>query len=525
MRFLSSKALCTLFLAAASFVHASPEACADPSLDAAAGGIKCNEKVDLKIGQVVVDAYGNAVEYATANVEHLKDTIQLAKGRIPGTEHNPVRRLNEDDDYVLKPLDAVLFAGSDPVANFIKRIELHEVVPRLGTPFHELWTHAGILVDKTVLPLDFMEDGKMYLYESVFSGEVAGYVYSKVLPLDHKVEDGGFHLGPQIRDFAAVVAEGDSDVGIAPLSPEQREILMAKLKENPNLILDVYNQYHDFGYPITNILSVIASASQKLHKDLQYFGSLTKEYFPSHVEEKTAVFCSELVSIIYKTVGFKTWADASPDTFTPLAVEVAPEFQNVIYYAKEDGVQHLHEPHTKITSQKRTTKAERSVASYEAHARWAKMEPLGGVPSNAVQVGTDVDGKPLYAARAKIGKGYYLGKIRGDSAYPYVTYFEREIPVNFGHEVLTSLDGFEFVDAKNGEIPEGAVPMGLDDDGVTVLYMARGTVGAKRGFLGFGAEKGAFAPGMIHSNLTSAKIGFDKDEVEVYNYQVLVRKA
>ncbi|KAJ3229310.1 hypothetical protein HDU77_001630, partial [Chytriomyces hyalinus] len=78
-------------------------------------------------------------------------------------------------DYTLKPLDAVLFAGNDPVATFIKRITLHEVVPRIDRPFHELWTHAGILVDKTVLPLPFLEDGKMYLYESVFSGTVVGY--------------------------------------------------------------------------------------------------------------------------------------------------------------------------------------------------------------------------------------------------------------------------------------------------------------------------------------------------------------
>ncbi|KAI8617758.1 hypothetical protein BC830DRAFT_68310 [Chytriomyces sp. MP71] len=36
----------------------------------------------------------------------------------------------------LQPLDAVLFAGGDPVAKFIKKIELHEVVPRISSPFH-----------------------------------------------------------------------------------------------------------------------------------------------------------------------------------------------------------------------------------------------------------------------------------------------------------------------------------------------------------------------------------------------------
>ncbi|KAJ3079431.1 hypothetical protein HDU99_010915, partial [Rhizoclosmatium hyalinum] len=233
-----------------------------------------------------------------AGVNGMYDTKTSAPGETGAAEEPVVLKLSElqINDYNLKvvlvlvvlltalptmstmpqPLDAVLFAGADPVANFIKKIELHEVVPRLDTPFHELWTHAGILVDKSVLPLDCLEEGKLYLYESVFSGEVAGYVYSKVLPVDHPTKPGSFHLGPQIRDFAAVVKEGDSDVGICPLTPEERAFMEARLKENPTLLLDLYNKYHEFGYPITNLLPVVASASQSLYKDLEIFSNVTK---------------------------------------------------------------------------------------------------------------------------------------------------------------------------------------------------------------------------------------------------------
>ncbi|KAI8612344.1 hypothetical protein BC830DRAFT_1137086 [Chytriomyces sp. MP71] len=438
-------------------------------------------------------------------------------------EHAPT--VNEDDDY--NPLDAILVSGNDPVASFIKHVELHEVVPRLGFPFHELWTHSGILVDKTVLPsLDWMEDGKLYLYESVFSGEVAGYVYSRVLPLDHTVKNGSFHLGPQVRDFAAVVAEGDSDVGIAPLSPEARRLVEAELKQNPNLIQEVYDQYHEFGYPITNILPVLAAASQNLYNDLRYYDKVSKEYFPHHADaKKTTVFCSELVSIIYQKLQLPSFKRASPDTFTPLAIEVAPEFGNVIYYAKEDKVQRLVEPHDRITTQKHVTKTERIVHSYDVDHHWVRMAALGGAPPNAAPIGHDEHGKPFFAARTKIGKGYHLGKIAQGDAFPTVTYLSREIPVNFGHEVLVSMKGLEFVNATGGKLPEGreCPAMGLEDDGETRLYLARGVVGESHGFLGFGAHKASVAPGSVADNNSGARVGFEGEEVKVDKYQVLCR--
>ncbi|KAJ3115349.1 hypothetical protein HK100_001372 [Physocladia obscura] len=431
-----------------------------------------------------------------------------------------VKRLHEisiNGDYELKPLDAVLFAGSDPVAGFIKKIELHEVVPRIQRPFHELWTHAGILVNKSVLPLDCLEDGKMYLYESVFSGKVAGYVYSTILPVDHPVPKDSFHLGPQIRDFEAVVAEGDADVGICPLTKSQREFLEAKFSANPNLLLDLYHQYHDFGYPITNILPVIASASQPLYADLQYFNKISLEFFP-HKEKKKVVFCSELVSIIYREIGHKSFSTSSPDTFTPLAVEVVPEFGSIVFYAKENKTMRLK--NGKISADPHTTRTLSLLQSQKYHKNWISMPPGGGVPANAEQAGTDTDGTKLYVARVKIGSAWRLGKIREGDKTPFVAYFDREVRINYGHEVLATLSDTVWVEAEGGHVPSRAVEAGIEEDG-TPFYVARAIVGESNGFLGFEHHAGVYAPGAVAKNLGSARIPFNGVEVKAPKYEVL----
>ncbi|KAJ3059970.1 hypothetical protein HDU98_004025 [Podochytrium sp. JEL0797] len=423
-------------------------------------------------------------------------------------------------DYVLQPLDAVVFCGSDPVANLIKKIQLHETVPHIETPFQDLWTHAGILVDRTVLDLPCMEPGKMYLYESVFSGQVAGYVYSRVLPLDHVTPVGGNHLGPQIRDFEAVVNEGESNVAVCPLTDEQRRIVQKKLAENPRLILDIYEQHFEFGYPITNLLSVIASASQSLYNDLAKFNQLASSFFPQKESSKDTVFCSELVSIVYKSLGLPSFVNKPSDTFTPLEVQTAIEFGNVVVYAKENKVC-LLKPGNKVTSSGSfLTNSQRLIKSFSLHDEWVQMPPSGGVPAGAEPAGVDVDGSNLFIARVRIGEVYYLGKIAQDWKTPCVTYFGREVSIRFGHEVLTSLKGMKWVDAADGSVPASAVKAGIDEES-RFLYVCRGLVGGASGVLGVGKKEGCYAPGTVAPHLKAAKIAFAGKEVSLAKYQVL----
>ncbi|ORY40770.1 hypothetical protein BCR33DRAFT_719294 [Rhizoclosmatium globosum] len=424
-------------------------------------------------------------------------------------------------EYKLQPLDTVLFAGldSDPVSKLIKKITLHEVVPELKTPFHEIWTHAGILVDKTVLPIDCLEDGKIYILESGFSGEILGYVYSKILPVDHKVEQDGCHLGPQIRDFAAVVEETDANVGICPLTPEARSLLQQKLTQNPNFVLDIYNKYKSYSYPLTNPLRVVASASTSLHNDLKEYEATTKD-----VEEKDeTVFCSELVSIIYREIGHPTFVAANPDTFSPLELEVAPEFGGRVYYAKEDKTTLLCNNNQCIGVDSRVVKVQRLVQGLKLSNNWVSVGPAGGVPKNAFKIGKDSDGVQIYAARVKIGAAYVLGKIRADKTCPLVTYLEREVEIHFGHEVLCGVEGSRWVGAEEGEIPANAVVGGVGRDG-ELIYVARAVVKREGGFLGIGARD-VWTCGGVAKEWKAIRAPYAEKEVTRDEYEVLCLRS
>ncbi|KAJ3270271.1 hypothetical protein HDU76_011182, partial [Blyttiomyces sp. JEL0837] len=244
-------------------------------------------------------------------------------------------------------------------------------------------------------------EGKLYLYESIFSGEVLGYVYSKVLPLDHKVAKGGYHLGPQIRDFEAVIDEVDSDVSVCPLDHEQRARVRDMLAKNPNHFLELYQKYHDYTYPMS-VLPQLAAASEGLYKDLTRVKDTLTSHFPTFADKKDAVFCSELCAIVYKHLLLDSFKDAKPDSFTPLEVEVVPEFAGKVYYAKEDGIKLLKHG-GKVPSDERKTKGTNLIQSLLHHQHWEKVEADGGVPAGSAVAGEDVDSQPLYIARVRIG--------------------------------------------------------------------------------------------------------------------------
>ncbi|KAI8609805.1 hypothetical protein BC830DRAFT_1148817 [Chytriomyces sp. MP71] len=356
----------------------------------------------------------------------------------------------------------------------------------------------------------------MYLYESVFSGTVLGYTYSRVLPVDHQVSPGGNRLGPQIRDFEKVVDEGTVNVGIAPLSSEQRRFVESKLKTNPNLLLDLYHKYKDYGYPIKNLLSVVSAASENLRHELNLIGDLASKVIGHHEPKKDTVFCSELVSIVYKEFGLPTFIASPPETFTPLEVEVAHEFDQTIFYAKENGVSLMK--HNRVKTGAISTQAEKLIKSLAMSSNWVAVK--SGIPEGAQPAGEDVNGKKLFIARVKIGSAYYLGKIREDWSFPLVTYYEREVPINFGHEVLANLTGMKWVDASHGDVPGGAVKAGIEEDG-SYLYISRAIVGDSHGILGVGKKAGAYAPGTVAKHLKNARIPFGGKEVKVEHYQVL----
>lgn len=441
-------------------------------------------------------------------------------------------------NYKLQPFDLILFLGSDPVAKFIKQIQLLKVVPGLNRPFHNLWTHSGILIDKTVLPLPFMEDGKFYVYESVFSGRVAGYVYSRVLPVDHIVKKHSYHLGPQVRVFEDVVAEGESDVAVCPLNEESRAKVGDILKQDPDYFLKLYQKYKDFGYPLT-ILPQYMAASENLFDNLN---NRLAKYFPNNSQsKKRTIFCSELVAEVYRSFGLETFEKLKPSEFTPLEIEVAKEFEGKAYYAKENNVMLLS--HGEIPKQSRATHFQGIVNTHLYHPNWESISACGDIPAGTESVG-DHQGRPIYIARVKIGDSIHIGSVIGPNTnnkydlhsassssissisnrdhhhhhpstqsvlhtdshhqgvlsgsvspctipstvssikttFPRVPYGGRCLEIRYGFDVLSSLDGFRWVRPVPPQIiPEKALKAGVEEDGERFLYIARARL-VKKGY-------------------------------------------
>ncbi|KAJ3105488.1 hypothetical protein HDU96_008571 [Phlyctochytrium bullatum] len=409
-------------------------------------------------------------------------------------------------EYQLQPLDLVLFNGKDPVAAFIRKVQRKQVVPNLERPFHALWTHAGILVDKTVLPLDCLEENKLYLYESIFSGEVAGYVWS-------------FHLGPQIRDFEAVVEEADSDVAICPLKADVRKRIMKQLDEDPMAFLNLYEKYKSFGYqdPLM-ILPQLAAADDNLFKLSSEVKNLMSSRFGFNTKkESKEVFCSELVAILYKSLSLESFLQVEPGKFTPLEVEVVPEFDGKCFYVKENKVVLLKDKR-KIPTESVGTKFRGMVSTFKCQDMWIKLCPGDPLPSNAQSAGVDLDGKPLYIARAKVGAGIHVGKALSNPRVAFIPFDGNEVTIRYEHEILGDISKFKWVAAKDGEIPPNALAAGFEEDG-DELYIARGEL-SKGGFVGFGAKKSVVL-GKISRDMGGANLPFDGKEVKVKSYEVL----
>ncbi|KAJ3029342.1 hypothetical protein HK097_005819, partial [Rhizophlyctis rosea] len=375
--------------------------------------------------------------------------------------------------YEIKPLDLVLFLGTDPVGSVITKIERKYVLPDLKEPFTAIWTHAGIVVDKSVLGYEWMEDGVLYLYESVFSGTVAGYKYSEFLPLDTKAE--GFHLGPQVRKLLDVINEGSCDSAICPLTPEVRASLT-----NPTatqIIRDFHQTYLGAGYPLS-ILPQLGAASEGLFDALD----AVKKWFPSQADEvdKKLVFCSELTALLYAKLGVEGFSEEKAGRLTPLELEVMDCFGGVCHFVKRSGDLLVKEDGKSVPVYRHKD----HVPSLDTTLHWIPLsdDPTAHPdPTTVEAAGTDINLSPLFIARATIGRSLHPGKASSDLQKAHIPWQGIELDMHVRHEVLASVEGTTWKEGKKGEIPEGAVVVGYEETG-ELLYVARGTIKVDKWF-------------------------------------------
>ncbi|KAJ1553050.1 hypothetical protein HK096_009423, partial [Nowakowskiella sp. JEL0078] len=270
-------------------------------------------------------------------------------------------RINLKRYYTIKPLDLILFNGKDVVAGMIRAVEhkwvkLPESVGNLDT----LWTHAGVVINSSIFPDPALQPDRIYIYESIFTGKIAGYTYSEIWPVDIPKAESNYHLGPQIRDLADVINESNTDVGIVPIrneiytqvmhdlptfikknETESRETTYIKRDdstieiktERPNKLVlrnpeishefegsvdiveravestivrvhNFWNEHQSYTYPFMP-LTLMASANDDIHRGLKKLGKIfagDKHRYTDGTNRK-AVFCSELVARLYADLG------------------------------------------------------------------------------------------------------------------------------------------------------------------------------------------------------------------------------
>ncbi|KAJ3114529.1 hypothetical protein HDU96_001991 [Phlyctochytrium bullatum] len=352
----------------------------------------------------------------------------------------------------VEPLDIVLFNGNDAVGNFISKVQAKHVVPGLKSPFGALWTHAGIIVDYSVLPLPCLSDGRLYIFESVFSGQVLGYVYSRVLPVDHEVKEGGFRLGPQLRDFVKVVEEHPVDIAVCKMEAGQRKRLMDNLPDTQRKLLDFYSYYKNWGYPL-NPLPQFAAASPALFNTLvQMRNAVDKLLFqanrqPGDPAADQKVFCSELVAMTLKEVGVDDFVASgiTPPEFTPVELNAMPSFRTW-FYVRIKETSFIASPDGR--------------AVYPVSVGLANFGP-----------GYDENMQPLFISRARLCDRIVIGMTDGTGVGKF-PFHGNKVKVEYEHEMLADLTGMVWVKAKHGRTPEGAIQGGCDEKGMPV-YVAR----------------------------------------------------
>lgn len=116
----------------------------------------------------------------------------------------------------LEPLSIVLFCGRDLASTVIKKAEMVAMDNVLNAKKYGLYSHSGVLVNKSLFPnIESMDPKRWYVLEMTMSKEVS----SNPVP---NVETGSGKFGLQIRDFEQVVQHYHGDVAVL------------KIKENPS---------------------------------------------------------------------------------------------------------------------------------------------------------------------------------------------------------------------------------------------------------------------------------------------------
>ena len=174
-----------------------------------------------------------------------------------------------------KPLDLALFKGQDIVSAIIS------TGLELGVGASD-WTHVGVFVDSTVLPLPQLQHGRLYVLESTSSNDENPDVVS-----------GKKDFGVQIRDFETTLRLYEGHVGFAALS-NAGVVDMERAKE---FLIKLWEKEKDLPYS-ANLLNLVGALFSCCRGQRKLVNSVVPAGDMNHSK-----FCSQLAAEIYLAVG------------------------------------------------------------------------------------------------------------------------------------------------------------------------------------------------------------------------------
>ncbi len=221
----------------------------------------------------------------------------------------------------IRPLDLIFFGGEqDAVSNFIRFSE--KVFFGKGD-----FSHVGIVINKQFLPNlklkeTFKEENTLYIWES--SASSTNKLISKDGVLD--AETGKGIIGVQIRDLKKVI-EGNNKLGVKlfwgrlinnpidKLPEESKDTYEIRLNKIKSILNQTHVQYFQRSYEfnICRLMGAFFTCSSCCRSEC----CIGKRW----------MFCSELVTIIYKRLGILS-NEWNPETTLPQEL-ANPEFSDL----------------------------------------------------------------------------------------------------------------------------------------------------------------------------------------------------
>lgn len=203
----------------------------------------------------------------------------------------------------IRPLDLILFRGSEFISTTIRFLEKLEVD-------NGDWSHCGLVVTSDLVPtIKNAKPGKLYVWESTLSGELNDGIYD--------VESNATVFGVQIRSLDKLVIE---------YNKRDRKIAWSKLENNPydrkkhedetaykarfeklqKLLCDLHLKYQNSMYEI-NPLRLLAALFPCVRSYRNKIGL-----------GKDLMFCSELVATVYCDIGVLDPQKVDPENVLPV---------------------------------------------------------------------------------------------------------------------------------------------------------------------------------------------------------------